>query len=1051
MDEARSLTYSINVNANTAQAESGLRNLVGSIGSLQDRTVDIRADTTQAEGNIRRITGDLGGLQTQAGSVGSAFRRSFLDSIDSGNSFSSSLKTGVGGAFSYVGEKATDFKNNVISTAQNIGNGFAHPIETIKNGLGNAVEGVKSKFVNMVRGAEDAANATDDLGDAADGAGKDVDDLGDSADRAGGKFEGFGKALKVVGAGVVAATGLMAALGTAVVAAGTEYESAFAQVQTIMDTSQMSTEDMSASIKSLSSEMGISASELSSTVYNAISATGDTANAVNLAGQASKLATAGFTDTSSALGVLTTAMNAYGLSADEASNISDSLIMVQNLGVTTVAELSSNMGKAIASASAYGVNLTNLESAYVSITKAGINTAEGTTYISSMLKELGDSSTDVAKILQEQTGKSFDQLMADGYSLGDVLGVLNESVDGDSTALMNLWSSAEAGKGSAAIIGQGLDTFNENLIAIGNSAGATEEAFGIMADTLEHKTDVFKTTGVNLLSSMYEGMSGQLGELMDFANESMTQLADAYEEGGVPALIDAFGTVLSSGLNMLLEKLPDVVDTGMQLIGAIGQGVLDNLPVLIDAASQIIITLASGIGQSLPELVPSVVETLVSVVDTLISNLPLILDAGMQLISGLAEGILNAIPVLIESLPALIDGILGFISESLPTILEQGANLLLSLATGIVEAIPLLVEQLPLIFESISTFVTENLPTILEQGVQIITNLAMGIVDSVPMLVEQLPIIIDSTVSFLTENLPLILEQGIQFITNLATGILSALPSLIEQLPAIITGFVGCITENLPTIIETGVNLLIQLASGIISAIPQLVAQLPAIISAIVSGLGSMLGQIADVGKNIVEGLWNGITAMGSWIKEKVSGFFGGIVDGVKGLLGIHSPSTVFAGIGDNMAAGLGKGFESTMGTVTKDIEKSIPTEIDGPKIDIPDPDIPSVGGNTPAVADVTYGVNPVIGDFNPPDTDTAPEGGNPDNPDGPPPEPDTGGGGGNPSTFAPVITIQIQGNADDETVENMRTSLRDTVRELFEEFRSEELEQQTLKNQYAY
>ena len=161
----------------------------------------------------------------------------------------------------------------------------------------------------------------------------------------------------------------------------------------------------------------------------------------------------------------------------------------------------------------------------------------------------------------------------------------------------------------------------------------------------------------------------------------------------------------------------------------------------------------------------------------------------------------------------------------------------------------------------------------------------------------------------------------------LVNGIINAIPILVEQLPIIITSIVEFISGNLPAILETGVNVLIQLAAGIIQAIPQLVAQLPQIISAIVNGIGALIGSVVEVGKNIVRGIWDGITAMAGWIRDKVTGFFSGIVDGVKGFLGIHSPSRVFAGIGDNMAAGLGQGFEKTMGGVTKDIENAIPTK----------------------------------------------------------------------------------------------------------------------------
>ena len=327
------------------------------------------------------------------------------------------------------------------------------------------------------------------------------------------------KALNGIIKGFAAVATASAGALVAVSKIGTEFESSFAQVETIMDTSQMSVEDMRSSIQKLSSEMGVSASELSGAVYNAISATGDTANAVSLVGDATRLATAGFTDAESALSVLTTTINAYGMSAADAESISDSLIQTQNLGVTTIDQLASAMGKAISTASAYNVNLGNLESAYVSLTKAGISTEESTTYISSMLNELGDTGSEVGKILKKETGKSFGTLMKEGKSLGDVIEVLSDHVDGSAESLMNLWGSAEAGKAANAIVSQGLDTFNDNLEKLQNSAGTTEKAYSTMADTLEHKTKMVKTEAQNLAISIYEQIKPALSDIADAALE----------------------------------------------------------------------------------------------------------------------------------------------------------------------------------------------------------------------------------------------------------------------------------------------------------------------------------------------------------------------------------------------------------------------------------------------------------------------------------------------------------------------------------------------------
>ena len=378
------------------------------------------------------------------------------------------------------------------------------------------------------------------------------------------------KALKGLAAGVTAATAAFTAGTAAAIAAGSAYQTAFAQTMTIMDQSVVSAGDMSDAIIDLSNDTGTAATALSESVYNAISATGDTANAVSLVADSSKLATAGFADESSALSVLTTITNAYGMATTEASDISDSLIQTQNLGVTTVGQLASSMGKAIATASAYSIDLNNLESAYVSLTKAGISTEESTTYLSSMFNELGDSGSDVAAIIQNQTGKSFGQLMKSGASLGDVLDILLQSVDGDTEALMNLWGSAEAGKAASAIAGQGVKTFNSNLEQLQHSTGLTEKAYQTMANTLSFQTDKLKTRITNLGTAVYEYFDDSLTEGVGSLSDAFLELTDSVKDGE-----------LSDKMEDISEGVADLIHTGSELAA-------DVIPALINGASWVL-------------------------------------------------------------------------------------------------------------------------------------------------------------------------------------------------------------------------------------------------------------------------------------------------------------------------------------------------------------------------------------------------------------------------------------------------------------------------------
>ena len=321
--------------------------------------------------------------------------------------------------------------------------------------------------------------------------------------------------------------------------AASQTETAFAKLQTIAGAGAMGT--LSKEVKVLSADTGIAQTALADVAYNAISAGSAVENAVGTAGTAAKLAAAGFTETSSALSVLSTAMNSYGDAAGTATDISDSLIMVQNLGVTTVAELAASMGKSISTAASYNVSLGNLESAYVSVTKAGINTAEATTYISGMLSELGKEGSTVATILQEQTGQSFGQLMSSGYTLADVLEIIYDAAGNDAEAMMNLWSSQTAGVASAAIVNQGLEQFNENLIAIENSAGATESAYSIMANTTEHAHEKMSNSAENLKIAIGSSLNPALEKLYNIGAGAFQWAANFAEEH--PVVVKAITAV----------------------------------------------------------------------------------------------------------------------------------------------------------------------------------------------------------------------------------------------------------------------------------------------------------------------------------------------------------------------------------------------------------------------------------------------------------------------------------------------------------------------------
>ncbi len=354
--------------------------------------------------------------------------------------------------------------------------------------------------------------------------------------------EGFDSGIqRITKAAKTALTSIAAAFSAkalieSVVRFGSEAESIMAKVSTLVEgtASECSAalEKISGSILETSSATGQAAASLAEAAYQALSASVPAEKTGQFVDTAAKLATGGFTSTASAVDLLTTAINAYGLDAADAQRISDSFIATQNKGKTTVNEIAASLGRVAPSAAAFSVSLYDTEAALAQMTKGGIATAESATYLKGMLNELGKDSSRVSKILAEQTGQSFTGLMASGRSLGEVLDILFESTNRDATAFANLWSSQEAGTGALSIVNQGTKDYAATLDAITGSAGATESAYGKMMDTFEAKKNVFVESAKNVSIAAYDLIEEPLKSAADKGIEVVQKLARYVQQNG---------------------------------------------------------------------------------------------------------------------------------------------------------------------------------------------------------------------------------------------------------------------------------------------------------------------------------------------------------------------------------------------------------------------------------------------------------------------------------------------------------------------------------------
>lgn len=316
-----------------------------------------------------------------------------------------------------------------------------------------------------------------------------------------------------------------------------KFEYSIAKVQSIAQVSESDLRGMSEGIRQVGQEMGYGANEIAEATYQAISASVDASEAVGFVEDATKLARAGFTESATSVDVLTTAINAYGKEANTSKHIADDLITTQNLGKTTVAELAQSMGTVIPTASALGVSLDQLSSMYVLMTKQGINTANATTYIRAMMNELSDSGSDLSDTLGNLTGHTFGELMSMGYTVGDVMQILGDSVDGNSEAFKNLFSNVRAGLGGLSLFNQGADAFNDAMVAMQTNTGATDKALQTMANTAEMTNQRLTVSVENFKIAVGEALSPALDEFKEGGIGILETITNIAKEN--PTLVSA--------------------------------------------------------------------------------------------------------------------------------------------------------------------------------------------------------------------------------------------------------------------------------------------------------------------------------------------------------------------------------------------------------------------------------------------------------------------------------------------------------------------------------
>lgn len=468
----------------------------------------------------------------------------------------------------------------------------------------------------------------------------------------------------------------------------------------------------------------------------------------------------------------------------------------------------------------------------------------------------------------------------------------------------------------------------------------------------------YVTNFTTMLGGSSEAANGMVGSLQKLA--SATPLAMSDLAGGAQTLL-AFG-VASDDVSGTLQRLGDIslgnADKMQSLARAYGkataQGKLtgETVQMMIDAGWNPLIDICDQTGESMEDVQKRMAAGSISA-EELTQAVNHATDAGGKFAGGM-EAASKTVAGLTSTLQDNVNAMLGelmqpvsdaMLSTLLPTAIDAvdqlttafedegidgfsrvAGSLIASLSAQLVSYAP---QAIPAALSFIGALVTgllSALPDLTGTAIELVGALLLGIADQLPGIITAALSALLGIVGKITspESITLLIQAAMQLMLALARGLIAAIPQLIDAVPGIITNLVESFYAMLPEIIGVGIEIVIALASGLVSNAGHIIAAVPRLVETIVRGFLANVKSYWDIGKSIVDGIRKGITEQWQRLKADVSNLFTGLVDWIKKLLGIHSPSTVFAGIGTNMAKGIGAGWQDTIGDINRDIAATL-------------------------------------------------------------------------------------------------------------------------------
>ena len=536
-------------------------------------------------------------------------------------------------------------------------------------------------------------------------------------------------------------------------------------------------------------------------------------------------------------------------------------------------------------------------------------------------------------------GKAYVRIEPSAQGIGkSIENVLNQETSGTgekvgSKLAGGIGSALKVGLGATAAVATtvvaGMTAVGKSIVnnaketaSFGDNVDKLSQKIGISAEAFQEWDYIFSQNGADigiletgmktLSSAVYDASEGSKSAQAKFdaLGLSVSDLASMSQE-------DIFGTVIKQ-----LQEMPEGAERTALATDILGRSAMELQPLLNQTAdsTEALKQQAHDLGMVMSDDAVKNSAAFTDSMDNLqrafqgatneigaafLPSLTEITNGLAQLIAGnegAQESIVSGFSSMGDTIANAMPRIVDTFATLVVSIAEIAPEIITSLATGILSALPEIFPAVVNVVTQLLQAFIENLPMIIDVGIQLIGQLVVGIAQALP---ELIPAAIDALLEIvdgLLNNIDLLIDAAVQLTVGLAEGLIKAIPVLVEKAPIIIS----------------------KLVIGLISAIPQLVSAAAQLVTGLANAITSIAPRMAQVGQNLVTGLKNGIINAWNGLVSQVKNMANNLVSAVKSVFGIHSPSKVFAQIGEYCVEGYDEGFSDFGVEAVNDVQSAM-------------------------------------------------------------------------------------------------------------------------------